>query len=175
MSTPVTVTCPECGAKLKLKSRESLGRKLPCPKCEVPFVLTEGSKGSQQVRKGSFAENNRPLLIGLAAGGLVAVGMLVASLVLPRGGDPAPQPGETVADQNDSTPGTSPPTGETPRRTDSANARQNGFDLLAMANVSRDAQGGEWTRNGAAIVSRGGTAILQLPIEPAGDYRADVT
>lgn len=40
MSTPVTVTCPECGARLK--SRESLRKRRPCPQCQLPFELTEG-------------------------------------------------------------------------------------------------------------------------------------
>jgi len=41
MAQPVSVTCPECGATLKLKSRSNLGKTRPCPNCEVPFVLSE--------------------------------------------------------------------------------------------------------------------------------------
>ena len=174
MSAPVTVTCSECGARLKLKSRERLGKRRPCPKCATPFVLTEDAGPAKSSSPSTDA--NRPLLIGLAAGGLVAVGMIITWFLLLEGGDSVPQSEETVADGSNSTLGTSPTsTGGVPHRADSGSARQNGFDLLAMANVQRDAQGGDWTRDGSAIVSQGGTAILQLPIEPAGDYRADVT
>ena len=31
--------CPHCGAELKLKSDQSVGRKVPCPKCRTPFVV----------------------------------------------------------------------------------------------------------------------------------------
>lgn len=43
MPESITVRCPECGAKLKLKSRAGLGKERPCPKCDVPFVLEEDS------------------------------------------------------------------------------------------------------------------------------------
>jgi len=41
MADPVRVQCPYCGAALKLKSRAPLGKKVPCPKCETPFVAKE--------------------------------------------------------------------------------------------------------------------------------------
>lgn len=40
MANPITVQCPECQAKLKLKSRKSVGRKVGCPKCQHKFVLS---------------------------------------------------------------------------------------------------------------------------------------
>lgn len=39
MSGPATVQCPECGARLKLKNRASLGKRRPCPKCEVKVAI----------------------------------------------------------------------------------------------------------------------------------------
>jgi hypothetical protein len=40
MPGPLSVECPQCGAKLKLKDRSKLGKKAACPKCREPFVLT---------------------------------------------------------------------------------------------------------------------------------------
>lgn len=48
MPSPVTVTCPECGTQLKLKSRARPGKKRPCPKCEVRFVLGEQYRRIEQ-------------------------------------------------------------------------------------------------------------------------------
>lgn len=39
MSEQISVQCPKCGARLKLKNRDSLGKKLPCPKCQEPFLV----------------------------------------------------------------------------------------------------------------------------------------
>ncbi|MFG0333976.1 MAG: hypothetical protein ACF8TS_11490 [Maioricimonas sp. JB049] len=36
----ITVHCTHCGAGLKLKDRSKLGKKVACPKCRQPFVLT---------------------------------------------------------------------------------------------------------------------------------------
>jgi len=41
MSTPLAVSCPNCGAGLKLKSKTFVGKKVPCPKCKQPFVVEE--------------------------------------------------------------------------------------------------------------------------------------
>lgn len=41
MSTPLAVSCPHCGAGLKLKSKTFVGKKVPCPKCKQPFVVEE--------------------------------------------------------------------------------------------------------------------------------------
>ena len=40
MPGPLSVECPQCGAKLKLKDRSKLGKKAACPQCRTPFVLT---------------------------------------------------------------------------------------------------------------------------------------
>jgi hypothetical protein len=39
MSDALSVQCPKCGAKLKLKNRSAAGKKIPCPKCSKPFVV----------------------------------------------------------------------------------------------------------------------------------------
>jgi hypothetical protein len=41
MSTPLAVSCPNCGAGLKLKSKTFVGKKVPCPKCKKPFLVEE--------------------------------------------------------------------------------------------------------------------------------------
>lgn len=125
----IVVQCPECGERLKLKSRASLGKKRPCPKCHVPFVLDEDtnrdsydldldargvskpaaaaddqpvlkrgvSKSVGRAKKSgggsSISLQNNPLLLGLGAGGLIGVGMLLAWLLVPRDPAPVPQPG----------------------------------------------------------------------------------
>jgi prepilin-type processing-associated H-X9-DG protein len=44
MAELIKVSCPHCGADLKLKSREKLGKKARCPKCTKPFVLKEAEE-----------------------------------------------------------------------------------------------------------------------------------
>src|SRR5437660_6113080 len=39
MSDALSVQCPKCGAKLKLKNRSAAGKKISCPKCNKPFVV----------------------------------------------------------------------------------------------------------------------------------------
>lgn len=39
MSTPLSITCPHCATRLKLKDSSSVGKKVPCPKCKQPFVV----------------------------------------------------------------------------------------------------------------------------------------
>ena len=41
MTEPIVVQCPHCQAKFRLKSRAAVGKRLPCPKCKTPFVVTE--------------------------------------------------------------------------------------------------------------------------------------
>lgn len=38
MPEPVSIQCPECGVKLKLKDRTGLGKKANCPKCSTVFT-----------------------------------------------------------------------------------------------------------------------------------------
>lgn len=39
MSDAISVECPQCHAKLKLKNRSAIGKRVPCPKCKKPFVV----------------------------------------------------------------------------------------------------------------------------------------
>lgn len=39
--TMLSIPCPKCGKKLKLKDRNLLGRKGRCPRCQHAFILTE--------------------------------------------------------------------------------------------------------------------------------------
>ena len=41
MSTPLAVSCPHCGAGLKLKNNNFVGKKVPCPKCQKPFLVEQ--------------------------------------------------------------------------------------------------------------------------------------
>ncbi len=41
MSSPMAISCPHCGAGLKLKNNSFVGRKVPCPKCKHPFLVEE--------------------------------------------------------------------------------------------------------------------------------------
>ena len=41
MATRVQIECPNCAAVFTLNSREPLGKQVPCPKCQTPFVATE--------------------------------------------------------------------------------------------------------------------------------------
>lgn len=44
MSTPITVTCPEHGARLKQKSELASGERCPRSNYQVPFVISERLK-----------------------------------------------------------------------------------------------------------------------------------
>lgn len=39
MTGPLSVRCPKCRAKLKLKSSKAVGKEVPCPKCGEAFVI----------------------------------------------------------------------------------------------------------------------------------------
>ncbi|MFN0056083.1 MAG: DUF1559 domain-containing protein [Planctomycetales bacterium] len=39
MSDAISVDCPHCEAKLKLKNKGAVGKKVACPKCQRPFVV----------------------------------------------------------------------------------------------------------------------------------------
>lgn len=48
----LTVTCPHCQTKVRLKSSKMLGKKVNCRKCDSPFVLkADGQKKSQSARR----------------------------------------------------------------------------------------------------------------------------
>lgn len=39
MTAPLPISCPNCGVGLKIKDYSLLGKKVPCPKCKVPFQI----------------------------------------------------------------------------------------------------------------------------------------
>ena len=39
MSDPLSIKCPNCGSGLKVKDHSLIGKKVPCPKCKVPFPI----------------------------------------------------------------------------------------------------------------------------------------
>lgn len=44
MADPISVQCPHCKAKLKLKAAPPAGKKIGCPKCKKPFPLKAPAK-----------------------------------------------------------------------------------------------------------------------------------
>lgn len=47
MSETTVIECPNCGATFKAKSKAALGKKVACPKCQVPFVISAPSSSSK--------------------------------------------------------------------------------------------------------------------------------
>ena len=104
MPDPVSITCPHCSAKLKLKDRSKLGQKLGCPKCKKPFKAQEdvqeedefagliGSEDEEEeappVRRAATAARGKargkssssklPLILGGVVGLLLLVGVGLA-------------------------------------------------------------------------------------------------
>ena len=39
MSAPIICICPNCNKKLKLKNKDKLGKRVPCPGCKEPFIV----------------------------------------------------------------------------------------------------------------------------------------
>ena len=39
MPEPLSISCPNCGSGLKIKDYSLIGKKVPCPKCKVPFQI----------------------------------------------------------------------------------------------------------------------------------------
>lgn len=40
MSGQISTRCPHCSKKFKLKNESAVGKKVPCPQCKQPFVVT---------------------------------------------------------------------------------------------------------------------------------------
>lgn len=111
MNEAVTVTCPSCKANLKLKNRNSVGKKVPCPKCKQPFVVVADEaevqriieKGHKQTRRPEFdfLETSPQILIAIinknnpATGTPAAAGAPGSPGSMPAGmpGSPGPGPG----------------------------------------------------------------------------------
>ena len=41
MADPISVQCPHCKVKLKLKAAPPAGKKIGCPKCKKPFPMKD--------------------------------------------------------------------------------------------------------------------------------------
>lgn len=50
MSETTVIECPHCGASFKAKSKAALGKKVACPKCQAPFVIS-GAKSPARKSK----------------------------------------------------------------------------------------------------------------------------
>lgn len=56
--TEITVTCPHCQKKAKIKSTKMLGKKINCRNCDNPFVLkADGQQKTKPSRKRPSAES----------------------------------------------------------------------------------------------------------------------
>lgn len=56
----VSVCCPHCDSSLKLKQRESLGRKVRCPRCSTPFVAEEEAADEEFYLEDDYGEDADP-------------------------------------------------------------------------------------------------------------------
>jgi ssDNA-binding Zn-finger/Zn-ribbon topoisomerase 1 len=74
MAGSVSIQCPKCKAKLKLKYRKVVGKKVPCPKCKQPFVVKR-RRGKERKRtngtdvrddqSGTNSVSRKPGLVGV--------------------------------------------------------------------------------------------------------------
>ena len=197
MAGPISVTCSECGAQLKLKSRASLGKKRPCPKCKESFKLIEDAQESYdldardaepsaprpQSKPESDAEtdanssNKKPILIIVGAGVAACVIITVASHFLSdRTNEVAPaqqttQPGAPAVDTNTNTTATnSVPSTPTQNQHPVIDRSGSPIDVLALVDPHGDTLQGRWERDGNVLKGFGSSKIkVPLPIEK--DYR----
>jgi len=131
MSERITVRCPKCKAQLKLKNRKAVGKKVPCPKCSRPFVVTplddfddaetestssdqdSGSDLSPTSRRGASESGNSKkslVVFSLVMGGVLLLGL--ASMALQSGIDSAAPPGGAYAGNGSVPPNYQPPQAE---------------------------------------------------------------
>ncbi|QDT29616.1 hypothetical protein Enr10x_49710 [Gimesia panareensis] len=50
MSETTVIECPHCGATFKAKSKAALGKKVACPKCQTPFVISQSPSASRKTK-----------------------------------------------------------------------------------------------------------------------------
>src|SRR5436190_16283601 len=111
-----SLTCPECGASLRLAATVAPGKKVRCPKCQgiavVPAVKPRSaaraaSRRAPEIedepeprrRKGKKTRQRSPLPLYLAgAGVLLAAAVVVGIILLNRSDDPKP-PADHYADR----------------------------------------------------------------------------
>lgn len=152
-------------------------------------VLKRGvsSQSKSRTREPVMDLENKPLVVGLGIGGLIGVGMLLAWLIIPRGGDipESTHVPEQVAESESDPPvpsshpvqsgGTPPRVAEqsghasTPAHGPAPVAAQGRINLLEHINPQDDSLGGRWERRGAALHSIG-SAKVKIPVEVKGDY-----
>ena len=60
MSSPLAVSCPHCGAGLKLKNNSFVGKKVPCPKCKKPFLVEEPPEDEFLAEDDDFGAMDEP-------------------------------------------------------------------------------------------------------------------
>ena len=116
MSTKIVISCPECSAKLKLKSRASLGKRRDCPRCGHSFVLRESKdktkgerpadpvmprRSSQTLRRKKKAQSSKQKTVVIVAGCVLAVLIVVGASMFFGDSDPVNAPEGQVA-ANDS-------------------------------------------------------------------------
>ncbi len=65
MAGPIFVRCPKCKAKLKLKNRKAVGKKVPCPKCKQPFVVKPLQVERKRLRRPRESEDDDDFLSNL--------------------------------------------------------------------------------------------------------------
>lgn len=54
-----SIRCPKCHARLRVKSRKVIGKKLPCPKCRHVFVATAPAPGATTSASADLARDSR--------------------------------------------------------------------------------------------------------------------
>ena len=109
---PIEISCPHCESTLRIKSRDSEGRVVPCRHCgerfriEIPVdsddafyddewsdeaddeVYEAPRRRKSSSRRKKRASNNVPLIAGMSVAGVLLVGILVAVLMRPGDGNP---------------------------------------------------------------------------------------
>jgi phage FluMu protein Com len=58
MPSPVTISCTECGAKLKLPDSSKLGKKIKCPKCSEVFLASSDDEDELESFEDDFDEDD---------------------------------------------------------------------------------------------------------------------
>lgn len=104
MSTKIVVACPECHAKLKLKSRASLGKRRDCPRCGHSFELRESRdetkderladsviprRSSQTPVREKKTQTSKQRTVVFVAACVLAVGIIAGASTFFRGPDQA--------------------------------------------------------------------------------------
>ncbi|GEM_PF-186202 len=203
MPSNVTVTCPECGAKLKLKGRASLGKTRPCPKCEVPFVPSEehnedvydlDARGAES-RSPADADSEQRMLKRSGSGrgykgnrqSQFARDIHKRPLVIGIGAAALISVGVFVTSsfmRHDDQPVPDRPSpnagavNDTPNGDGSAprvGQTREPVDLIAAVDIGRDVVRGKWGVNTNWLQSQGGDSSLQFPVEPSGSYGLEAT